>query len=96
MQEEPTIFVIEIPEGPDLVFQADCATRAATIARAPWLRDAIDTLLTATGHANVVRNSPRIRTATRVEARTYWELREEFDELTSPFLVANLSGFRER
>ena len=93
MQEEPTIFVIEIPEGPDLAFQADCATQPATIARAPWLRDAIDNLLTATGQANVVRSSPRIRAATRIEARIYRELREEF---TSPFLVTNLSGFRER
>jgi hypothetical protein len=88
MQDSPKIFVLEITEGPDLAFQADCATQAAAIALAPWFRNAIGNVLAETRQVSV-------RAATPVEARIYGELCTEFDGPTRQFLVANLAGFRE-
>jgi len=96
MYDSPKIFVLDIPEGPDLAFPADGATQAAAIALAPWFRDAIRNVLAEAGQVSVAAGAQRIRAATLREARIYRELRTEFDWPTRQFLVANLSGFREQ
>jgi hypothetical protein len=96
MHKSSKVFVLETAAAPDLAFQAETATQAVAIARAPWFRDAIKTFLAGIGNANGALNAQCIRAATDAEADIYRQLSEEFDGPCRQFLIADLSRFHER
>jgi hypothetical protein len=96
MHMPPSVFVLELPLARDLAFEAGSVTQAFALTRSPWFIEAVNNFLEGARPCRPAFDAQRIRAATAVEEGIYCKLREELDGFNRQFLVADLSGFRER